>query len=162
MCEGAREPGQTLSTGRAPSLAGPGRQHSSRGPKDRGIQPGGRWALASCPPAQVRWVPPCPMPCPGNGTLVLQQPWLQLLGERREGSLPQSGGWAPGLISTVREENPLCGSRWGPTLWQLPRTTLSSHECPGLDRVRQDCVLCGAANTPGAGMCCLALSPRLR
>lgn len=106
------------------------------------------------------------MPHPGDGTLVLQQPWLQLLGERQKASLPQSGGWAPGPVSIVGEEyTPLCGSRWGPTLWQLPRTVLPSHECPGLDRVRQAglcAVLWGVTTTQGAAMCCLALNPRLK
>lgn len=68
--------------------------------------------------------------------------------ERQEGSLPQSGGLGPrSCLYYGRRVHPLCGSRWGPTLRQLPKTALPSPGCPGLDK-------------SGRTMCCEEHEPK--
>jgi hypothetical protein len=50
---------------------------------------------------------PCPMPRPGDGTLVLQQPWLWLLGETGGGAYHRVGAGPQVLFLLWEKSTPL-------------------------------------------------------
>lgn len=101
------------------------------GPREREVQHGGHgpWHPAHLPKSVGFHPTPCPV--------LEMERWFCNSLERQEGSLPQSGGWAPSPVSIMGEECTPC---------VVPDGDLHSGNCLG-----QDFLLTGARAWTGSG-----------
>lgn len=135
MC--LRETGQILSTNCVPSLLGKEGSASHRIPR---IEESSLEGVLPWHPAHLlKSVGFHPAPCP---VLEMGRWFCNNLGcgswERQEGSLPQSGGWAPGPVSIMGEEHTPVWFQMGTHTQATTEDSTSFSWVPGLDRVRQD------------------------